>query len=77
MKCNYMTISIDNCAILRFDYALSKNYASVITIFIIFIYIYSVNVTYIGKTGDKTRVKGKVGDNVLYLAHRWGIDMEG
>lgn len=33
--------------------------------------------TYIGKDGTKNTVKGKVGDNVLYLAHRWGIDMEG
>jgi len=36
-----------------------------------------VNVTYIDKDGNKTHVRGKVGDNVLYLAHRYGIDMEG
>lgn len=29
------------------------------------------------KTGKKIPVKGKVGDNVLYLAHRYGIEMEG
>lgn len=37
----------------------------------------SVNITYIGKDGNKYPVKGKVGDNALYLAHRFGIDMEG
>ncbi|XP_017884180.1 adrenodoxin-like protein, mitochondrial [Ceratina calcarata] len=36
-----------------------------------------VNVTFIDKTGKKISVKGKVGDNVLYLAHRHGIEMEG
>ncbi|CAK9818731.1 Adrenodoxin-like protein 1, mitochondrial [Anthophora plagiata] len=36
-----------------------------------------VNVTFIDKMGKKVSVKGKVGDNVLYLAHRYGIEMEG
>lgn len=36
-----------------------------------------VNVTFIDKTGQKIKVKGKVGDNVLYLAHRYEIDIEG
>ncbi|XP_020286016.1 adrenodoxin-like protein, mitochondrial [Pseudomyrmex gracilis] len=36
-----------------------------------------VNVTFIDKTGKKIPVRGKVGDNVLYLAHRYGIEMEG
>ncbi|XP_076383298.1 uncharacterized protein LOC117222771 isoform X2 [Megalopta genalis] len=36
-----------------------------------------VNVTFIDKAGTKIPVKGKVGDNVLYLAHRYGIEMEG
>ncbi|KAL0108444.1 hypothetical protein PUN28_015176 [Cardiocondyla obscurior] len=36
-----------------------------------------VNVTFIDKTGKTIKVKGKVGDNVLYLAHRYEIDMEG
>ncbi|XP_029036255.1 adrenodoxin-like protein 1, mitochondrial isoform X2 [Osmia bicornis bicornis] len=36
-----------------------------------------VNVTFIDKTGKRIPVKGKVGDNVLYLAHRYGIEMEG
>ncbi|KAF2884907.1 hypothetical protein ILUMI_21278 [Ignelater luminosus] len=36
-----------------------------------------VNITYITKDGNKVPVKGKVGDNVLYLAHRYQIPMEG
>lgn len=40
-------------------------------------YFYRVNVTFIDKTGQKIKVKGKVGDNVLYLAHRYDIDIEG
>lgn len=29
------------------------------------------------KNGEKIPVKGKIGDNVLYLAHRYNIPMEG
>lgn len=36
-----------------------------------------VNVIFINKDGTRIPIKGKVGDNVLYLAHRHGIDMEG
>eukprot|EP00128_Syssomonas_multiformis_P019005 Colp12_sorted_trinity150504_noHs@21692 len=36
-----------------------------------------VHVTYIDRTGKKHTVRGKVGDNVLYLAHRYGIELEG
>nr|CAD7432602.1 unnamed protein product [Timema monikensis] len=36
-----------------------------------------VRITYIDKDGKRTEVKGKVGDNVLYLAHRYGVEMEG
>ncbi|XP_029677498.1 adrenodoxin-like protein, mitochondrial isoform X1 [Formica exsecta] len=36
-----------------------------------------VNVTFIDKKGKRFIIKGKVGDNVLYLAHRYGIEMEG
>ncbi|XP_076749502.1 adrenodoxin-like protein 1, mitochondrial Ferredoxin 1 [Xylocopa sonorina] len=36
-----------------------------------------VNITFIDKTGKRIPVKGKIGDNVLYLAHRYGIEMEG
>jgi len=34
-------------------------------------------VTYIDRDGNRIKVKGKVGDNLLYLAHRHGIEMEG
>ena len=37
----------------------------------------SVGVTFVDKTGAETPVKGKVGERLLYLAHRKGIDMEG
>lgn len=36
-----------------------------------------VNITYIAKDGARIPIKGKIGDNVLYLAHRHSIDMEG
>ncbi|XP_055627304.1 adrenodoxin-like protein 1, mitochondrial [Toxorhynchites rutilus septentrionalis] len=36
-----------------------------------------VNITYIDKDGKRTPVRGKIGDNALYLAHRYGIEMEG
>lgn len=36
-----------------------------------------VNVKYVDKEGKETKVRGKVGDNVMYLAHRYGIEMEG
>ncbi|KAH8398823.1 hypothetical protein KR222_007971 [Zaprionus bogoriensis] len=36
-----------------------------------------VNITYVDKDGKRIKVQGKVGDNVLYLAHRHGIEMEG
>ncbi|XP_037288512.2 adrenodoxin-like protein 1, mitochondrial Ferredoxin 1 [Rhipicephalus microplus] len=36
-----------------------------------------VNITYVKKDGSKVAVRGKVGDNLLYLAHRYGIEMEG
>lgn len=32
---------------------------------------------YIDKDGKRVKVRGKVGDNALYLAHRYGIEMEG
>ncbi len=38
---------------------------------------YRVNITYINKDGDRTSIKGKIGDNILYLAHRYNINMEG
>lgn len=37
----------------------------------------SVNVTFITRDGTRVPVRGKVGDNVLYLAHRYNIELEG
>lgn len=39
--------------------------------------LFSVNVVYIDRSGQRIPVKAKVGDNVLYLAHKHGIDLEG
>ncbi|XP_053395481.1 adrenodoxin-like protein 1, mitochondrial [Mercenaria mercenaria] len=36
-----------------------------------------VNITYIDRNGERIAVKGKVGDNVMYLAHRYGVELEG
>jgi len=36
-----------------------------------------VNIVFIDKEGKRIVVRGKVGDNVLYLAHRFGIELEG
>lgn len=36
-----------------------------------------VNVVYIDRSGKRIPIKAKVGDNVLYLAHKHGIDLEG
>ncbi|KAI1886771.1 hypothetical protein AGOR_G00199230 [Albula goreensis] len=36
-----------------------------------------VNVVYIDRSGKRIPVKAKVGDNILYLAHKHGIDLEG
>ncbi|XP_028144559.1 adrenodoxin-like protein 1, mitochondrial [Diabrotica virgifera virgifera] len=36
-----------------------------------------VNITVITKDGEKVPIRGKVGDNLLYLAHRYQIPMEG
>lgn len=36
-----------------------------------------VNVIYVDKEGNRKPIRGKIGDNVLYLAHRYGIEMEG
>ncbi|XP_066563999.1 ferredoxin-2, mitochondrial isoform X1 [Amia ocellicauda] len=35
-----------------------------------------VNVVYVDRSGKRIPVKARVGDNVLYLAHRHGIDLE-
>ena len=36
-----------------------------------------MNIVYIDKNGERLAVRGKVGDNVMYLAHRYGIELEG
>ncbi|XP_028305931.1 ferredoxin-2, mitochondrial [Gouania willdenowi] len=36
-----------------------------------------VNVVYVDRTGQRIPVQAKVGDNVMYLAHKHGIDLEG
>lgn len=36
-----------------------------------------VNVTFILRDGTQKKVRGKVGDNVMYLAHRYGVEIEG
>lgn len=36
-----------------------------------------VNVKYIDKDGKEIMVRGKIGDNAMYLAHRYDIPMEG
>ncbi|KHN88074.1 Adrenodoxin-like protein, mitochondrial [Toxocara canis] len=36
-----------------------------------------VNVTFILRDGTSKKVRGKVGDNVMYLAHRYGVEIEG
>jgi len=36
-----------------------------------------VNVNFVDKTGKRIPIRAKVGDNVLYLAHRYGIELEG
>lgn len=36
-----------------------------------------VTVTFVDKAGERISVRAKVGDNVLYLAHRYGIELEG
>ncbi|VDK24013.1 unnamed protein product, partial [Anisakis simplex] len=36
-----------------------------------------VNITYILRDGSSWKIRGKVGDNVMYLAHRHGIEIEG
>ena len=32
---------------------------------------------FLDREGQRHEIAGKVGDNVLYLAHRHGIEMEG
>lgn len=36
-----------------------------------------MNITFIDREGKRHDIRGKVGDNVLYLAHRYNIPLEG
>lgn len=36
-----------------------------------------VNITYVLRDGTEKKIRGKIGDNVMYLAHRYGIELEG
>lgn len=40
-------------------------------------FFHSVNITYVGKDGKRINIRGKVGDNAMYLAHRYDIPLEG
>lgn len=42
-----------------------------------YVCLLSVMVTFIDREGQVKQVKGKVGDNILYLAHRHNIELEG
>ncbi|KAM4051727.1 ferredoxin-2, mitochondrial [Anomaloglossus baeobatrachus] len=37
----------------------------------------TVDVTFVDREGKRVPVKGKIGESVLYLAHRYGIELEG
>lgn len=36
-----------------------------------------VNVNFINKDGNCVPIRGKIGDNLLYLGHRYGVGIEG
>ncbi|KAL3103274.1 hypothetical protein niasHS_002460 [Heterodera schachtii] len=36
-----------------------------------------VNITYVTRDGTEKKIRGKVGDNAMYLAHRYNIEIEG
>ncbi|KAI3411064.1 hypothetical protein GPALN_003149 [Globodera pallida] len=36
-----------------------------------------VNITYVTRNGTEKRIQGKIGDNVMYLAHDHNIEIEG
>ena len=38
---------------------------------------FRVNIVYIEKDGTRIPVAGKIGDNVMYLAHRHQVELEG
>ena len=36
-----------------------------------------MNIVFIDKEGKRIPLRGKIGDNLLYLGHRFGVDIEG
>jgi hypothetical protein len=36
-----------------------------------------VNITFVNKNGKHIPIRGKIGDNLLYLGHRYGVEIEG
>ena len=36
-----------------------------------------MNIEYVDRSGQVIPVRGKVGDNCMYLAHRYNIELEG
>ena len=38
---------------------------------------FRVNISYITREDKRINIKGKIGDNVMYLAHRYKIELEG
>ena len=36
-----------------------------------------MNVVFINKDGQRVPIRGKIGDNFLYLGHRYGVEIEG
>jgi hypothetical protein len=36
-----------------------------------------VNIVFIKKDGQRIPIRGKIGDNLLYLGHRYAVDIEG
>lgn len=36
-----------------------------------------VNIAFINKDGKRVPIRGKIGDNLLYLGHRYGVEIEG
>ena len=36
-----------------------------------------MNVEFVDRKGVSHQIRGKIGDNVLFLAHRYGIELEG
>lgn len=76
VHCNksYSITTLCKCLI---NYQTMSKFSFILRLFCYFFLISSVNITFIDKEGKQRPVRGKVGDNVLYLAHRYGIELEG